>query len=132
MTVKTSDIINVALSLTLADIFDAETKRKMDKTGTKSVSHSVFSCVFAFRFISHLLKESMWFIIWQKALVKQYNFVISVHISNMKTKPNSVTINQFIQYYLITQGATKLTDTFWHMIIFHTTRKQQTKCTIFK
>jgi len=59
MTVKTSDIINVALSLTLADIFDAETKRKMDKTGTKSVSHSVFSCVFAFRFISHLLKESM-------------------------------------------------------------------------
>jgi hypothetical protein len=88
--------------------------------------------VFVFRFINHLLKESMWFIIWQKALVKQYISVISVHISNMKTKPNSVTINQFIQYYLITQGASKLTDTFWHMIIFHTTRKQQMKFTIFK
>jgi hypothetical protein len=59
MTVKTSDIITVVLSLTLADIFDAETKRKMDKTGTKSVSHSIFDCVFAFRFINHLLKESM-------------------------------------------------------------------------
>lgn len=131
MTVRTSDIITVALSLTLADIFDAESERKMNKIGIKSVSHSVFGCVFAFRFISHLLKESMWFIIWQKVFVKQYIFVISAHISNMKTKLNSVTINQFIQYYLITQGATKLTDTFWHMIIFHT-RKRQMKCTIFK
>jgi hypothetical protein len=70
--------------------------------------------VFAFRFINHLLKESMWFIIWQKIFVKQYNFVISVHISNMKPKLNSVTINQFIQYYLISQRAAKLTGTFWH------------------
>jgi hypothetical protein len=59
MTVKTSDIITVAFSLTLADIFAAESKRKMNKTGIKSVSHSVFGCVFAFRFINHLLKESM-------------------------------------------------------------------------
>jgi hypothetical protein len=59
MTVKTPDIITVALSLTSADIFYAETKRKMDKTGKKSVSHSVFGCVFVFRFINHLLKESM-------------------------------------------------------------------------
>jgi len=55
---KTSDIITVALSLTLADIFDAESKRKMDKTGIKSVFHSVFGYVFAFRCIIHLLTES--------------------------------------------------------------------------
>jgi hypothetical protein len=36
MTVKTSDI-TAALSLTLADIFYAESKRKMDKTGKKSL-----------------------------------------------------------------------------------------------
>jgi hypothetical protein len=59
MTVKTSDIIIVALSLTLADIFDTESKREVAKTGIKSVSHSVFGYVFAFRFISHLIKESM-------------------------------------------------------------------------
>jgi len=132
MTVKTSDIITVALSLILADIFDAESKRKVAKTGIKSVSHSVFEYVFAFRFINHLLKQSMWFIFWQKVFVEQYIFVIYVHISNTKTKLNSVTISQFTQYYLITQGAAKLTDTFWHMIIFHTTWKQQMKCTILK
>jgi len=132
MTVKTSDIISVALSLTLADFFDAEFKRKVAKTGIKSVFHSVFGCMFAFRFINHLLQEQMWFIIWQKVFVKQYIFVIYVHISNVKTKLNSVTINQFTQYYLITQGASKLTDTFWHMIISHTTWKQQTRCTILK
>jgi hypothetical protein len=43
--------------------------------------------------------------------VKIYTFIISVHISNMKTKLNSVTHNQFTHYYLIIQNGAKPTDT---------------------